>query len=66
VYFILHVFIMLSLVWCDVLMHVYVCLLVPIRIRCVSQIDYDLFRSLEESTIEPRRPSDQALRVLRD
>jgi hypothetical protein len=49
----------------NVLMHTYVCLLVPICVHCMSRIECDLFLSFEESTIRLRRPSDQVLRVLR-
>jgi hypothetical protein len=52
------------LVWCNVLMHVYVCLSVSVRIRCASPIDHDFFPSFEESTIKLWRPSDQTLRIL--
>jgi hypothetical protein len=51
-------------VWCNVLMHIYVCLSVSVRIRCASPIDHDLFLSFEESTIKLWRPSDQTLRIL--
>jgi hypothetical protein len=36
-YFILHVFIMFSYVWCNVLMHVYDGLLVPVRLRAYRE-----------------------------
>jgi hypothetical protein len=51
-YFIVHVFIMVSIVWCNVLMPVYVCLSMSVRIRCASRIDCNLFPSFEESTIK--------------
>jgi hypothetical protein len=54
---------MFVFVWCNVLMHIYVCLFVPVCIRCASRIDCDLFPSFEESTIKRQRPSDQALGV---
>jgi hypothetical protein len=57
---------MFSLVWCNVLMHVYVCLSVSVRIRCTSPIDRDLFPSFKESTVKLRRPNDPILQVLRD
>jgi hypothetical protein len=44
-------------------MHVYVCLLVPVRLHLALRLDRDSFPSLEESTIKRRRPSDQALGV---
>jgi hypothetical protein len=50
--------------WCNVFMHIYVCLFVPICIRCASRIDCDLFPSFEGSQIKRWRPSDLALRVL--
>jgi hypothetical protein len=56
---------MFSLAWCNVLMHIYVCLLVPVRLRFALRIDRDSFPSFEESTIKLRRSSDQVLRVLR-
>jgi hypothetical protein len=61
----LHVFITFYLVWCNVLMHIYiyVCLLVLIRLRFALRLDRDLFPRFEEWTIKLRRPSDQALRV---
>jgi hypothetical protein len=63
-HFVLHVLILFSFVWCDVLVLVYVCLLVPVRIRCMSRIECDPFSSFEESTLKLRRPRDQSLRVL--
>jgi hypothetical protein len=42
-------------------MHVYVCLLVPVCIRCASRIDCDPFPSFEGSKIKRWRPSDIAL-----
>jgi hypothetical protein len=68
----LHVLITFYLVWCNVLMHIYiniyiyVCLLVLVHLRVALQLDHDLFSRFEESTIKCWRPSDQALRVLRD
>jgi hypothetical protein len=62
----LHVLIIFYLVWCNVLMHIYVCLLVLVHLRVALQLDRDLFSRFEESTIKCWRPSDQALRVLRD
>jgi hypothetical protein len=35
-YFVSNIFIMFSRVWCKVLMHVYVSLIVPVRVRYVS------------------------------
>jgi hypothetical protein len=58
----LHVFIMFSLAWCNVLMHIYVCLLVPLCLRFALR--RASFPSFGESTIKLRRPNDQALRVL--
>jgi hypothetical protein len=64
----LHVFITFYLVWCNVLLHIYiyiyVCLLVPVCIRYTLRIDCDLFPSFEESTVKLRRPNDPGLRVL--
>jgi hypothetical protein len=51
---------MFFFVWRNVLVHVYVCLLVPVRIRCASRIERDLFLSFEESMIKLRRSSEQA------
>jgi hypothetical protein len=48
------------------LSYIYVCLFVPICIRCASRIDCDPFPSSEESTVKLRWPRDQTLRVLRD
>jgi hypothetical protein len=63
-YFILLIFIIFSLVWCNVLMPVYVYLLVSVHVCCMSQIEHDLFPSFEESTIKLWRPSDQDLQYL--
>jgi hypothetical protein len=38
-YFVLHVFIMFSLAWCNVLMHIYVCLLVPLCLRFALRLE---------------------------
>jgi hypothetical protein len=46
--------------------YIYVCLFVPVCIRCASRIDCDPVPSFEESTIKLRRPNDPVLRVLRD
>jgi hypothetical protein len=53
-----------SFVWCNVLMYVYVCLLVPVRLHFTLRIDRDPFPSFEESKIKLRRPTGQVLRVL--
>ena len=49
-------------------MHIYgfVCLFVPVCIRCASRIDCDPSPSFKGSKIKRWRPSDIALRVLRD
>jgi hypothetical protein len=65
-YFILLVSIMFYLVWCNVLMHIYICLLVPVCLRFASRIDCDPFSSFEESKIKCWRPSDPVLWVPRD
>jgi hypothetical protein len=52
--------------WCNVLMHIYVCLLVPVRLRFSLRLDHDSFLSFEELTVKLRWPNDPALRVLRD
>jgi hypothetical protein len=57
----LHVLIIFYLVWCNVLMHIYVCLLVLVHLRVALQLDRDLFPRFEESMIKHWRPSDQAL-----
>jgi hypothetical protein len=57
---------MVSFVWCNVLMHVYVCLSMSVRIRCALRLDRDSFPSFEESMVKRWRPSDLVLRVLRD
>jgi ABC-type Fe3+ transport system permease subunit len=44
--------------------YIYICLFVPVCIRCASQIDRGSFPSFEESTVKLRRPSVQVLRVL--
>jgi hypothetical protein len=56
---------MFYLVWCNALMHIYVSLLVLVRLRFALRLDRDLFTRFEESTVKLRRPSDPALRVLR-
>jgi hypothetical protein len=58
-------FIMFFFEWCNVLMHIYVCLLVPVRLRFALRLDRDSFLSFEESTVKLRRPNDPVLRVLR-
>jgi hypothetical protein len=45
-------------------MHLYVCLLVPVRLHFALRLDRDSFPSLEESTVKLRRQSGQILRVL--
>jgi hypothetical protein len=57
---------MFYLVWCNVLMHIYVSLLVLVRLRFALRLDRDLFTRFEESTVKLRRPSDSVLRVLQD
>jgi hypothetical protein len=59
---------MFVFVWCNVLMHIYiyVCLFVPVCIRCGSRIDCDPSPNFKGSKIKRWRPSDIALRVLRD
>jgi hypothetical protein len=57
---------MFYLVWCNVLMRIYVSLLVLVRLRFALWLDCDLFPRFEESTVKLRRPSDLALRALRD
>ena len=61
----LHVFITFYLVWCNVLMHIYVCLLVSVCLRFALRLDRDSFPNFEESTVKLRRPSDLALWVPR-
>jgi hypothetical protein len=48
----LHVFITFYLVWCNVLMHIYVCLFVPVRLCFASRIDCDMFSSFKGSTVK--------------
>jgi hypothetical protein len=43
---------MFAFIWCNVLMHVYVCLLVPVCVHCMPRIDRDLFSGFEKSTIK--------------
>jgi hypothetical protein len=50
--------------WCNVLMKINVCLLVPDRLRFALRLDRDSFPSFEESKINHWRPSDLVLRVL--
>jgi hypothetical protein len=57
----LHVFITFYLVWCNVLIYIYVCLLVHVRLRFALRLDRELFLRFEESTIQCWLPSDQAL-----
>jgi hypothetical protein len=57
---------MFYLVWCNVLMYIYVSLLVLVRLRFTLRLDHGSFPSFEESTVERWRPSDLALRALRD
>jgi hypothetical protein len=61
----LHVFIIFYLIWCNVLMLIYmfVCF-VPVCIRYASRIDRDSFPSFEGSMVKHWRPSDLILRVL--
>jgi hypothetical protein len=51
--------------WCNILMHIYVCLLVPVRLRFALRLDRNSFLSFKESAIKRWRPSDLALRVPR-
>jgi hypothetical protein len=51
--------------WCNVLMHIYVCLFVPVRLHFALRLDRDLFPSFEELTVKRWRPSDLVIRVLR-
>jgi hypothetical protein len=44
--------------------YIYVCLLVPVRLRVALWLDRGSFLSFEESTVKLRRPNDPALRVL--
>ena len=46
------VLIIFYLVWCNVLMHIYVSLLVLVRLRFALWLDCDLFPSFEESTVK--------------
>jgi hypothetical protein len=62
----LHVFITFYLVWCNVLMHIYIYMFVLVRLRFTLRLDRDLFPRFEESKIKSWRPSDLVLRVLRD
>jgi hypothetical protein len=50
----LHVFITFYIVWCNVLMHIYiyVCLLVLVCLRFALRLDHDLFLRFEESKIK--------------
>jgi hypothetical protein len=58
---------MFYLVWCNVLMRIYVFfLLVLVRLRFALWLHCDLFPRFEESTVKLRRPSDLALRALQD
>jgi hypothetical protein len=59
------VFYYVLLEWCNVLMHIYDCLFVPVCIHGASRIDCDPFLSFKESTIKRWRLSDWTLRVLR-
>jgi hypothetical protein len=49
---------MFYLIWCNVLMHIYVFLLVLVRLRFALRLDRGLFPRFEESTVKRRRPSD--------
>jgi hypothetical protein len=51
--------------WCNVLMHIYICLLVSVLLRFALRLDRDSFPSFEESTVKLWQPRDQTLRVLR-
>jgi hypothetical protein len=55
---------MFVFVWCNVLMHIYVCLLVSVRLRSALQLECDPSPSFEGSKIKRWRPCDQALWVL--
>jgi hypothetical protein len=56
---------MVSFVWCNVLMHVYVCLSMSVHIRCASRIDRDSFMSFEESTVGAKAKTPPFARSLR-
>jgi hypothetical protein len=43
---------------------IYICLLVPVRLRFALRLERDLFMSFEKLTVKIRQPSDQALRIL--
>jgi hypothetical protein len=51
--------------WCNVLMHIYVCLFVSVCLRFALRLDRDSFPNYEESTVKLWRPSDLALWVPR-
>jgi maltodextrin utilization protein YvdJ len=55
---------MFSFVWCNIRMHVYVCLHVPVRVHYVSRMEHDLLPSFVESMIKLRWPSDKAHQAL--
>jgi hypothetical protein len=57
---------MFSFVWCNILMHMYTCWLVPVCLRFLLQIERDPFPSFSEPMIKLQRPNDQVHRVLRD
>jgi hypothetical protein len=55
---------MFVFVWCNVLMHICVCLLLSVRLRFTLRLECDPSTSFKESTVKLRRPSDQALWVI--
>jgi hypothetical protein len=55
---------MFLFVWCNVLMHICVCLLVPVCLRFALRLARDSFSSFEGSKVKRWRPCDQALWVL--
>jgi hypothetical protein len=55
---------MFVFVWCNVLMHICVCLLVSVCLRSALRLECDPSPSFEGSKIKCWRPCDQALWVL--
>jgi hypothetical protein len=55
---------MFVFVWCNVLMHICVCLLVSVRLRSALRLECDPSPSFEGSKIKHWWPCDQALWVL--
>jgi hypothetical protein len=43
---------MFPFAWCNVLVHMYICWLVPVRVRCMSCIERDRLLSFDDPMIK--------------